>query len=123
MFDPSTLTPFPGDEVARKDYPDIHYRLLGTKTHNGYTMGVIVAVLDVNFTTIQTPLLSELVTVELSPLRKLSYMRDCTSAGEISWDGGGMGACAGDACVQGAGTIEGAINALWAEFTKDESDG
>ncbi len=117
-FDPSTLAPFPGDEVARKGYPDIRYRLLGIKSHNGYTMGVIVAVLDVNFTTIQTPLLSELMTVELSPLRKLSYMRDCTSAGELSWDGGGMGACAGDACVQGAGTIEGCIDALWAKFTE-----
>jgi hypothetical protein len=78
MFDPSSFEPRQNDIVARKSHPSIHYRLLGTKQHNGYTMGVIVALSDVNFTTIQTPLLSELVTVELSSLRKLQFMHDAT---------------------------------------------
>ncbi len=110
MFDPSTLEPREGDIVARKGYLDIRYHLLGIKTHNGYTMGVIVAVLDVNFTTIQTPLLSELVTVELSPLRKLSYMNDATY-GDI-WD----------ELSGGIGKVEDMISTLWNEFIKDESE-
>ncbi len=121
MIDLSGIAPQKCDIVARKNAllkaktgdNVVLYEVLGLTVRNNVNVAYVRSVEDDNFLVINRVFVADLEVIEPSPLRKLELMKDISLEGDVTWYSDSMNASMDKQSVQGVGSFEGMINALW----------